>query len=118
MALTFTNETLRGIDQEVLVVEAGVVIPKGSLTKWDIDVLTKVEATEGADFKTKLQAYVMPNTKTAYAYYTPYLIAVDEYNSTWVDSDVADIAKTVAKHSTQLADLEDRVTSLEAPEGP
>lgn len=117
MALTFVTRTIRGVDQDVVVVDDTtdeIVVSKNNLTQWDVDHLTKAEALIASDdavnnLTEALEAYTMPNTQTAYAYYTPYLINIPEVNAAFrprgnqFNNDVWD---TLQSHEQRITALE------------
>lgn len=122
MALTYTERTIRGNTQDTILVDGTtdtIVISKNALTSWDIDKLTKAEAriADGAypgitNMLEALQGYTMPNGATAYDYYTPYLINVEQANASWIPgsqqvwSQVQDNVAAIADHETRITTLE------------
>lgn len=125
MALTFTNDVdVRGVDQTVLVVSGTVgtdaeVILRGNLTDWDVDQLTKIEATITGAITTWAQAfaaYTMPNGQTGTEYFANHIFDLEAANAAWVApySTYGKVIKdTFAANAVTLADHEARITVLE-----
>lgn len=124
MALTFVTRTIRGVDQDVVVVDDTtdeIVISKSNLTSFDIKHLEKAEALIASDpavttLMEALQTYTMPNTSTAYAYYTPYLMNITEVNAAYLPRGInfdRTVWDQVQTNTTAIADHETRITTLE-----
>lgn len=118
MALTFVERTIRGIDQNVVVVDDTtdeIVISRLNLTSWDVEQMTKAEALIASDeaittLIEAFQAYTMPNATNAYQYYTPYLINIAEANASYRPHGVN------AQVWDQLKSNEARIAALEPTE--